>query len=221
MKYYKHFILGGLTSVLLSGCVTPPPTRIVEPTVVKPLPVPTNVVNNGAIYQTSYNRAYLFEDQRARNIGDTMVIQIQENVSATKSSQSKANRSSSGSASGGGIINPNSGGAFGGSFSSGNKFSGDGGSGSNYSFTGTIGATVVDVLPNGNLVVSGEKQIGINQGEEYIRISGIVNPMFVSGNTVKSSQIADVKIEYRGTGYVNESQVMPWLARFFLNILPF
>jgi flagellar L-ring protein precursor FlgH len=103
-----------------------------------------------------------------------------------------------------------------------NKFDGKGGATNNNDFTGTITVTVIEVLANGNLVVSGEKQIGINQGSEFIRFSGVVNPSTITnGNSVSSAQVADARIEYRASGYIDEAQVMGWLARFFLTFLPF
>ncbi|WP_260459727.1 flagellar biosynthetic protein FliO [Enterobacter ludwigii] len=88
--------------------------------------------------------------------------------------------------------------------------------------TGTITVTVNELLPNGNLRVVGEKQIAINQGTEFIRFSGVVNPRFISGgNTVPSTQVADARIEYVGNGYINEAQNMGWLQRLFLNLSPF
>jgi flagellar L-ring protein precursor FlgH len=78
------------------------------------------------------------------------------------------------------------------------------------------------VLGNGNLMVSGEKQMMINQGTEFIRFSGVVNPRTVSGNnSVASTQVADARIEYSAKGYIDEAQTMGWLQRFFLNVLPF
>ena len=75
-------------------------------------------------------------------------------------------------------------------------------------FTGSIAVTVVEVLPNGNLLVAGEKQIGINQGSEFIRLSGVVNPTFILvGNQVSSTTVADARIEYRGSGYIDEAQL--------------
>jgi len=89
-------------------------------------------------------------------------------------------------------------------------------------FTGTMTATVIEVLPNGNMLLSGEKQVAIGQGQEFIRVSGIVNPyQITAANTVNSSQMADARIEYKSSGYINEAQVMGWLARFFLTFLPF
>jgi flagellar L-ring protein precursor FlgH len=81
---------------------------------------------------------------------------------------------------------------------------------------------VIEVLPNGNLLVSGEKQVAIAQGTEYIRLSGVVNPYFINAaNTISSSQIADARIEYKESGTISEAQVMGWLARFFMSVLPF
>jgi flagellar L-ring protein precursor FlgH len=102
------------------------------------------------------------------------------------------------------------------------EFEGKGDSGANNVFTGTITVTVIEVLPNGNLAVSGEKQLGINKGSEFVRVSGIVNPInIMPGNVVSSTQVADARLEYRGTGYIDEAQTMGWLARVFQTILPF
>ena len=83
-------------------------------------------------------------------------------------------------------------------------------------------ATVIEVLPNGNLLISGEKQLAIGQQTEYVRVSGIVNPAFVGiANQVDSASIADARIEYKSAGFISEAEVMGWLARFFLSFLPF
>lgn len=79
---------------------------------------------------------------------------------------------------------------------------------------------MLDILPNGNLLVSGEKQIGINQGHEFIRLSGVINPINIINNTVSSIQVADARIEYRGNGYLDEVQTMGWLSRFFCRFHP-
>ena len=103
-----------------------------------------------------------------------------------------------------------------------NDFTGSGGSQANNSFTGTITVSVLEVMNNGNLRVRGEKQIAINQGTEFIRFSGVVNPRTVTAqNTVPSTEVADARIEYVGDGYINEAQHMGWLQRFFLNVSPF
>mgnify|MGYP001324573918 CR=1 FL=1 len=89
-------------------------------------------------------------------------------------------------------------------------------------FTSSLTVTVVEVLPNGNLLVSGEKQIGLKEGDEFIRFSGVVNPNNVTAsNTVQSTQVADARIEYKANGFIDSAQARGWLSRFFLSFLPF
>ena len=216
--------------VSLAACATTPPTDVHQPmSVLPPQNVPM-VKGNGSIYQPAlyaqngYRYMPLFEDRRARNVGDTLVIQIDEKTDASKSSTSDVSHKGSSAFSvplvsglpGKGLQGAGLG------ASSDTEFAAKGDSASNNDFTGTIAVTVTQVLGNGNLVVSGEKQVGINQGSEYIRFSGVVNPANIqSGNVVSSTQVADAKIEYRGNGQVNSAQVMGWLARFFMTVLPF
>ena len=176
----------------------------------------------GSIFNPGYAGRPLFEDQRPRNIGDILTIVIQENVNATKSSGANTNRSSATSFSyhergflSGlfGKANLNAQGS--------NAFQGTGGANASNTFNGVITVTVTNVLPNGNLVVSGEKQMLINQGNEFVRFSGVVNPNTISGlNAVYSTQVADAKIEYSAKGYIDEAETMSWLQRFFLNVSP-
>jgi len=92
---------------------------------------------------------------------------------------------------------------------------------SSNTFSGSITVTVIEVLPNGNLVVAGEKQIGLDKGTEYIRLSGVVQPdTILAGNNVSSAQVADARIEYRTTAKFDSAEVMGWLARFFLSFIP-
>ncbi|MBU3748783.1 MAG: flagellar basal body L-ring protein FlgH, partial [Burkholderiaceae bacterium] len=86
----------------------------------------------------------------------------------------------------------------------------------------TITTTVMEVLPNGNLRIAGEKQIGTNREVERLRFYGVVAPVTIrNGNRVQSSQVADARIEYVGNGSIDSAQVMGWLSRFFLSALPF
>jgi flagellar L-ring protein precursor FlgH len=102
-----------------------------------------------------------------------------------------------------------------------NTFNGTGGANASNTFNGVITVTVTQVLPNGNLVVSGQKEMLINQGNEYVRFSGVVNPNTVAGdNSVYSNQVSDARIEYSAKGVINEAETMGWLQRFFLNIAP-
>lgn len=197
-------------------------------TTAQPAPTPPPVIN-GSIFQSvqpiNYGYQPLFEDRRPRNIGDTLTIVLQENVSASKSSSANASRDSKSSLGFDAVLRYLKG-LFGGeradmSASGGSNFNGKGDANASNMFSGTLTVTVDNVLANGNLRVVGEKQIAINQGTEFIRFSGVVNPRTISGtNSVLSTQVADALIEYVGNGYINEAQNMGWLQRFFLNLSP-
>ena len=105
--------------------------------------------------------------------------------------------------------------------SSDNSFEGKGSTENTNDFSGTITATVTGVLPNGHLLIAGEKQIGVNHNVDVLRFSGQVDPRAIQpGNSVQSAQIANVRIEHRGRGAQAEAQGIGWLGRFFLNVLP-
>jgi flagellar L-ring protein FlgH len=227
----KFSMILTLAAVTLSGCATLQPEQPAAPKVsVRPQPAPQLAQSNGAIFQTamvsgaSAQYRPLFEDRRARHVGDTLVIMLNERTAASKNASSSASKSNEvefgipvfeklpGKTLQGASLDANSS----------NKFQGQGASAANNEFSGTIAVSVVEVLPNGNLLVNGEKQIAINQGEEIIRFSGVVNPTTVgANNSVSSTQVADARIEYRGKGYINQAQKMGWLSRFFMSVLPF
>lgn len=217
-------------SLLLTACAHLPSKPLVSGETTAPPQPASRAAINGSIFQVGQTMNYgyqpAFEDRRPRNVGDTLTILLQENVSASKSSSSSAARN--GSTGLAFDVTPRMlQGVFGDdrantSVSGDTKFTGKGGAAANNTFSGTITVTVKQVLDNGNLSVIGEKQIAINQGTEFIRFSGVVNPRTISGsNTVVSSQVSDARIEYVGNGYINEAQQMGWLQRLFLNISPF
>lgn len=95
-------------------------------------------------------------------------------------------------------------------------FAGDASADQSNSLQGNISVTITDILPNGNLVVRGEKWLTLNRGEEFIRISGILRPEDVTlENTVLSTKLANARIAYSGTGELADSQKVGWLQRFF------
>lgn len=214
-------------SLLLVGCAQIPREPLVQLPMTARADAQVRSVApvNGAIYRTSFGALALFEDRRPRYVGDIVTIVVSENVNASKNSAANASRNGSASAEFGQIPK-----IFGGLISSKqdasasgkNIISAKGDANAANTFNGVITVTVVEVLPNGNLLVSGEKQMLINQGTEFIRFSGVVNPRTVSGNnTVPSTQVADARIEYSAKGYIDEAQTMGWLQRIFLNVLPF
>ncbi|MBW0448846.1 flagellar basal body L-ring protein FlgH [bacterium M00.F.Ca.ET.228.01.1.1] len=206
----------------LGGCGLVPKQPITQQPMTAMPPMPPQAQAPGSIYNPGYAGRPLFEDQRPRNVGDILTIVIQENVNATKSSGANVNRNGTTS------FDVPTAGFLGGLFgkanlsaNGANKFTAAGGANASNTFNGTITVTVTGVLPNGNLMVSGEKQMLINQGNEFVRFSGIVNPNTISNlNAVYSTQVADAKIEYSAKGYVDEAQNLGWLQRFFLNVSP-
>ncbi len=177
---------------------------------------------NGAIFQAGWHRG-LFEDPRARHLGDTLTVQIEERLSAKQSSTSSLDRKGNVEAgfSAFPFTSRHALGKVGVNGSSANAFEGKGATGSDNSFSGTITVTVVEVLPNGNLVVAGEKQVGINQNVETLRFAGVVNPVTIqAGNVVSSTQVADARMQVRGQGDIDRAQTTGWLSRFFLSFLP-
>lgn len=209
----------------LSACV--PSTNIKQPLTARPLPKSTQAPEgNGSIFQAGVNERPMFEDRRARNIGDVLIINIVETTSASGKSGSSADNSGSI-----GISTPTvTSGAAGGVTQSPLGMSADtavksasktDSSGSN-TFSGAITVTVIEVLPNGNLRVAGEKQVAIKHSEEYVRFSGVVNPSNISSsNTVQSTQVADVHVEYKGAQNLDTAAVTTMFNRFFMSILPF
>ncbi len=178
-------------------------------------PLPTGAIFNNASYRP------LFEDHRARLVGDTLTVQIVEKVSASAKSTSSVDKG--GSVEGGISALPfvRSLTKASASASGSNTFEGKGTTESSNDFTGTITVVVRDVLPNGHLIVAGEKQIGVNNSVDTLRFSGQLDPRTIqAGNSVPSTQIANVRLEHRGRGAQADAQVMGWLGRVFLSLLP-
>ena len=213
-------------ALFLPGCETMPKPVKVDFAEVRQAPLPMVAAPrpaSGSLFQAvSYRPA--FEDPRARSIGDTITIQIVENVTASQVSKSTSNRTTSMDAgisaapliSAMDIANLKVGAA------STNDFSGKGGTESANTFAGTITATVVEVLANGHMIVMGEKQVGVNQNVDVLRFSGTVDPKSVQpGNVVSSNKVANARMESRGRGAQAEAQTVGLLTRFFFSFLPF
>jgi flagellar L-ring protein precursor FlgH len=223
MEYnMKRLILIIASSVMLGlqGCATmdkPVRNPAYAPTM-PPAPVSTQD-NNGAIFQT-VNGIALFEDVRAHRVGDILTVQLVEKTAASKQAATTTKKDQDISLGVdnlfGGPVTTNGRNPLSASASASRDFSGDGASSQSNTLTGNITVTVAQVMPNGNMIVRGEKVLTINQGDEFIRISGIVRPVDVSpDNTVLSTKIADAEITYGGRGTLAESNQKGWLARFF------
>lgn len=208
---------------LLNACAITPSTIVQTPTTAKPVAQKRASAESGAIYSASTHKP-LFEDRRARFIGDLLTINIAENTSANKASSSAMSKAGSVSASAavplGLPISLNKE-AISISADSAVDFDDSADEDASNRFNGNITVTVVDVLENGNLTVSGEKQIALDKGTEFVRFSGVINPDDIAlGNFVSSTKVADARIEYRSNSKLDASQVASILTRFFLSFIP-
>lgn len=212
----------------LAGCATPPPaTAIKEPFDVRPQPQARQAAN-GAIYPLDTRQGAalaLFEDHRARHVGDTLTVQLVEKTEAKRKSDTTDERKANADIS---VPSPHilgRGPVFGATTwepQASSKLEFKDSETNTNEVKGSITVTVVEVLANGNLVVAGENQIAINRDTEYIRLSGVVQPSRIrADNTVLSTQLANVKFESKNTQSMDVSQLGSMMARFFLTLLPF
>jgi flagellar L-ring protein precursor FlgH len=187
--------------------------------------------SDGSLWQDDAPLASMFSDQKARAVGDIVTIKITESSAATNKASTATDRSSSLSA---GVD------AFFGAenkYSSGSSFFNPfgtvaGGVESEFEGTGTtkrsgdldayITALVTQVLPNGNLVVTGSREVLINSENQIIQLTGVIRPRDISSkNMVLSTYIADARISYSGTGVVNDRQQPGWLTNIVMKVWPF
>lgn len=211
-----------LPTIFVSACSITPNTIVQQPTTTRPVAA-TPHFSSGAIYNTA-SYTPLFEDRRARFVGDILTINIIENTRATKANSSAQSKAGSVSASADVPIGlplrlnrePIRIGA-----NSAIDFDDSADENASNIFTGNITVTVSEVLANGNLVVSGEKQVALDKGTEFVRFSGIVNPDDIAlGRVVPSTKVADARIEYRTNSTLDAAQVGSILTRFFLSFIP-
>ena len=171
----------------------------------------------------------LFEDVKGYRRGDIINVLLAERTAAQKSSGTNVSKSNEAT-----IQNPTLGGAereqlgtiwgrpfnLGFGLDSEQSFTGASGSNQSNTLSGSIAVTVVEELPRGNLLVQGEKWISLNEGHEFIRVRGIVRRSDITqANTVLSTQIADARIAYGGTGVTKDANRMGWMSRFFNSAL--
>jgi flagellar L-ring protein FlgH len=213
----KRFAVTGAV-MLLTACGTVPehdagfaPAFLVAAEAPKP--------TNGAIYQAGFSRN-MFEDSRARGVGDLLTVTLTEKTNAQKKASTSTAKDSTISLGTPSIFGApvlhNGNDILTAGAVNGNEFTGDGSSAQSNSLTGSITVFVANVLPNGNLVVRGEKRLTLNTGDEYVRLSGIVRPEDIApDNTIDSTKVANAEILYSGNGAIADSNRQGWLGRFF------
>ncbi len=206
-----------------------------KPSVVQPITQPLayqqpppNYSNPGSIYSTSTYRS-LYEDGRARRVGDIVVINVIESSTASQSANTETNRESTLDAGVSALFGvtslfnvpiganqPSLG------ISSTNDFEGDGSTNRNSNISATLAARVINVLGNGLMEIEAVREIKVNNETQFMVVTGLVRTRDISpDNTIASTQIANAKIEYYGEGVISAKQKPGWLIRFLDAISPF
>ena len=224
MRKEKIIFLGLILIVLITGCATPKSSSY-------PPPVNTNVnvpvskpYSEYSLCTDTSPQVKLFADHRAFQVGDTLTVQVVESAVAYKKAQTKTSKTSTAS---GGVDKffgldltdkiPTS---F--STSTNNSFQGKGETTRSEKLVTTFAVQVVQVLPNGNLVVEGRRDLVVNNERRYMILRGIVRPEDIStNNVVLSTDIANAEIVYSGKGVVADKQKPGWFIRILDNVWPF
>ena len=219
----QRLLLAVVLTLVFSGCGLMYPRVDVADTSPAVAAAPVAVqASNGSIFHPANYRP-LFEDHRARLVGDTLTVQIVEKVSATQKSTSSVDKTGTLSASVTALpgVKPAAFVRATADGTSSNTFAGKGTTENSNDFSGTITVVVRSVLPNGHLLITGEKQIGVNENVDVLRFSGQVDPRAIQpGNAIQSAKIANVRLEQRGRGAQADAQAVGWLSRIFLSVMP-
>lgn len=211
-----------VAALLAAGCDTLP-RRDPDFAPVQPADLRPPQQNNGSIYQAGYDMR-LFEDIKTRRVGDILTVTLAEATQSKKQADMNASKNMSIAAKGSApslfgiatqaLLGTDAG--VTGSYNMDRSNVGKGTADQSNSLTGGISVTVVEVLPNGNMRVRGEKRVTLNDGSEYVRLSGIVRPIDVdASNTISSTKIADATIMYTGDGNMADTSKAGWMSRIF------
>ena len=207
-----------LMPLLLAACSAPLPKREPSFSPVAPADLRPPAQSSGSIYMAGYDNR-LFEDHTARRVGDILTVNLLERTNSIKRAQNRDSKSDTISASLPTLFGLGAlllGGDMKTSMLSEKEFEGQGDVLQNNQLTGLISVTVVELLPNGNLKIRGEKRVTLNQGDEFIRLSGIVRPVDIKPtNIIDSEKIADATFMYTGEGSLNDANTHGWLSRAF------
>lgn len=207
-----------LMPLLLAACSAPLPKREPSFSPVAPADLRPPAQSSGGIYMAGYDNR-LFEDHTARRVGDILTVNLLERTNSIKRAQNRDIKSDNISASLPTLFGLGAlllGGDMKTKMLSEKEFEGQGDVLQNNQLSGLISVTVVELLPNGNLKIRGEKRVTLNQGDEFIRLSGIVRPIDIKPtNIIDSEKIADATFMYTGEGSMNDANTHGWLSRVF------
>ena len=200
----------------LAGCASTPNPADAVPPVPQLTPAQPTA---GAIFAPGQGLA-LFTDRRATQVGDVITVILSEQTNAQKQASASTGKSTGidiGAPSlFGGAVTANGLEFLGASVDANRDFSGTGNASQSNSLSGSLSVVVTEQLPNGLLVIIGEKRLRLNQGDEILKISGLVRPEDIQpDNTIASTRVANASISYSGRGALADANAKGWLARFF------
>jgi flagellar L-ring protein precursor FlgH len=222
----SHSWLAAALPLLLTACLAGNPLKdrvaIIPPALA---PEPEAPPATGSIYAASHyggRQLLLAEDRKARHVGDILTILLVERLQAEKSTAQDSSRESSRSLDLPDVkpISAIPEALFGGGSSS--SFAGEGSARQANRLSGEVTVTVTRVLPNGALMIAGDRRLTLTRGEEQMQITGIVRPEDIGAdNRILSTRVADARLRYSGTGEVSAQSRQGWLSRFFDKVTPF
>lgn len=210
-------------SLLASGCATQPKMAANEFAPVLQIPAEPAPLATGSIYNGGRNDSW-FGRKRDYKVGDIITVLLNEQTQANRSNNKSVARETSNDVLSGLAPKLPIRGALNGLNLDGSEISSEstGTAGQQASLTGSIAVTVTQVLPNGNLVVRGEKQLDLSEGSETIRVAGIIRSDDVAPNgTVLSRRLANAQIAYTGSGELASSGKTPWATNLMMKAWPF
>lgn len=219
----KYLILLSVLLMQLSGCASIERAKVLpnDPDFAPILPEMEEepVIPTGSLFKENYVNN-IYSDSKAHRVGDIISVVLSENTQAQKSATTeltKENSASLGSVIGlGGAPITFKGDSLEFGYNQVSDFSGESETDQSNSLSGNISVHVLRVLPNGNLMIRGEKWMSLNNGDEYVRLTGIIRAQDISSsNTIMSSKVANARIQYAGTGSFADVQEQGWLSAFF------
>lgn len=212
-----------VVTLLLSGCASVEQAKVLpnDPDFAPILPEMEEepIVPTGSLFKPNYVNN-IYSDSKAHRVGDIISVVLNESTQAQKSAKSEVTKENSGGLNpiiglgGGPVTLDGQSIQFG--YNQTTEFAGDAKADQGNSLSGNISVHVLRVLANGNLMIRGEKWMTLNNGDEYVRLTGVIRAQDISStNTIDSGKVANARIQYSGTGTFADAQEQGWLTQFF------
>ncbi len=229
--YRTHLALLGLL-MLFGGCTAADQ----KPTLMQPVPQSAafqepapRYSNPGSMFDAN-NTTYLYDDSRARRVGDIVMVKVVENATGSNSANTTTKQNNSSDYTVSSLFGKTSVPVFGGAvgndpllaMESNKDFKGQGSTDRKNNVTATVTARVLNVMPDGLLQIEGARETKVNNETQYLVVSGLIRSRDVaSDNSILSTQMADAHIEYYGKGVVSDRQKPGWFTRLMDHVWPF